>query len=41
MSIRRSLRVITLALALAFAFSATSTADTAYACTPQGTGGLC
>ena len=41
MSIRRALRVITLAFALAFAFGATGAVDTAYACDPQGSGGFC
>jgi hypothetical protein len=39
MSIRRVLRVITLAFALAFAFGATGAADTAFACDPHATGG--
>jgi hypothetical protein len=41
MSIRRALRVITLAFALAFAFGAAGVSDTAYACDPQGSGGFC
>jgi len=40
MSIRRVFQILTIAFALALSFSVT-TAGTAYACDPNGSGGYC
>ncbi len=41
MSIRRAFQIVTFVFALAFAMSVPVASLSAYACDPQGTGGLC
>jgi hypothetical protein len=41
MSIRRAIQIVAFLSALAFAFASPVASNTAYACDPMGSGGLC